>query len=87
MKLYVGNLAYGATENDLRGLFARHGTVESAVVMKDPGTGRSNGFGFVNLTNVDAARAAIADLNGRDVVGQTLSVSLASTEKKTSSHL
>jgi len=78
MKLYVGNLAYGATENDLRGLFARHGTVESAVVVKDPDTGRSNGFGFVNLASVEAARAAIADLNGRDVVGRTLSARLAS---------
>src|SRR5262245_20195021 len=76
-KLYVGNLAYGVTDSDLEQLFAQHGTVQSAQVIMDRDTGRSKGFGFVEMGNDQEAQAAIAALNGVEQDGRTLTVNEA----------
>jgi RNA recognition motif-containing protein len=77
MKLYVGNLAYSTTNEALKTMFAEFGDVESAQVVTDRDTGRSKGFGFVELANAQAAQAAIAALNGKDVGGRQLTVNEA----------
>jgi len=64
-KLYVGNLGYGVTDSDLSKMFEPHGTVESAQIIMDRDTGRSKGFGFVEMKTDQEAQAAIAALNGR----------------------
>ena len=69
-KLYVGNLTFGATDSDLQTLFGAHGTVRSAQVIMDRDTGRSKGFGFVEMQDDQEAQAAIAALNGQDVNGR-----------------
>ena len=76
-KLYVGNLSYEVTDADLQGLFAPHGAVQSAQVIMDRDTGRSKGFGFVEMDNGDQAQAAITALNGHEVNGRTLTVNEA----------
>ena len=76
-KLYVGNLGYGVTDSDLEKMFAAHGTVQSAQVITDRDTGRSKGFGFVEMTNDQEAQAAIQALNGHDVGGRQLTVNEA----------
>ncbi len=76
-KLYVGNLGYGVTDSDLSTMFAAHGTVESAQIVMDRDTGRSKGFGFVEMKTEQEAQAAIAALNGRDVGGRALTVNEA----------
>jgi RNA recognition motif-containing protein len=76
-KLYVGNLGFGMTDNDLMKLFEPHGTVESAQVIMDRDTGRSKGFGFVEMKTDQEARDAIAALNGQDAGGRTLTVNEA----------
>ena len=76
-KLYVGNLTYGVTDSSLQQLFAAHGTVQSAQVIMDRDTGRSKGFGFVEMASDQEAQAAIAALNGKDVEGRALSVNEA----------
>jgi RNA recognition motif-containing protein len=76
-KLYVGNLAYGVKDSDLEELFAAHGTVDSAQVIMDRDTGRSKGFGFVEMSSDQEARAAISALNGKDVDGRNLTVNEA----------
>ncbi len=76
-KLYVGNLSYGVTDNDLHTLFEQHGSVQSAQVIVDRDTGRSKGFGFVEMDNADEAQAAIDALNGKEVNGRTLTVNEA----------
>ena len=76
-KLYVGNLGYGVTDNDLLKMFEAHGTVESAQVIMDRDTGRSKGFGFVEMKNDHEAQAAIAALNGQDSGGRALTVNEA----------
>ena len=76
-KLYVGNLGYGVTDNDLVTLFGAHGTVESAQVIMDRDTGRSKGFGFVEMSNDQEAQAAIAGLSGKMVGGRSLTVNEA----------
>jgi RNA recognition motif-containing protein len=76
-KLYVGNLPYGWTDHDLQNLFEPHGAVQSAQVIKDRDTGRSKGFGFVEMDSAEQAQAAIAALNGQDVNGRALTVSEA----------
>ena len=73
-KLYVGNLIYGVTDTLLDQLFAAHGTVESAQVILDRDTGRSRGFGFVEMGGDQEAQAAIAALNGTEVDGRALTV-------------
>ena len=73
--LYVGNLPFGTTTDDLRDLFAQYGNVKSAQVVMDRETGRSRGFGFVEMN--DGAEAAIAALNGKDFQGRSLAVNEA----------
>jgi RNA recognition motif-containing protein len=76
-RLYVGNLTYGTTDASLRQLFEAHGTVTSAQVIIDRDTGRSKGFGFVEMAGDQEAQAAIAALNGQQVDGRALTVNEA----------
>ena len=76
-KLYVGNLAYGVTDSDLQAMFGAHGTVQSAQVIMDRDTGRSKGFGFVEMGSDQEAQAAIAAMNGKEVDGRALTVNEA----------
>ena len=76
-KLYVGNLPFTATDDSLQQLFAPVGAVESAQVIMDRFSGRSKGFGFVEMGSEDAAAAAISQLNGKDFEGRALTVSEA----------
>src|SRR5260370_28835934 len=76
-KLYVGNLTYEVTDSDLSTLFGAHGTVESAQVIMDRDTGRSKGFGFVEMKADQEAQAAIDALNGKEVNGRALTVNEA----------
>jgi RNA recognition motif-containing protein len=76
-KLYVGNLTYGITDSTLQQLFEAHGTVQSAQVIIDRDTGRSKGFGFVEMGSDAEAQAAIAALNGKEVEGRSLTVNEA----------
>ena len=75
-KLYVGNLPFSATDEGVRALFANHGTVEKVSLINDRDTGRPRGFGFVEMSDADAARAMEA-LNGTDFEGRTLRVNEA----------
>ena len=74
-KLFVGGLSWGTTDDVLRDLFAKHGTVVSAVVIKDKMSGRSKGFGFVEMATEEEAQKAKAALNGQDVDGRAIAVS------------
>jgi RNA recognition motif-containing protein len=76
MKLYVGNLAYNVSDDQLRDLFARFGTPDSARVITDRDTGQSKGFGFVEFSNPDEAKQAMS-LNGREFSGRNLTVNEA----------
>jgi RNA recognition motif-containing protein len=76
-KLYVGNLSYDTSSSDLEQLFAAHGQVQSAEVIADRDTGRSKGFGFVQMGSDAEAQAAIAALNGQDHGGRALTVNEA----------
>ena len=76
-KLYVGNLAYGVTDSDLEQMFAAHGSVQSAQVIMDRDTGRSKGFGFVEMGSDAEAQTAIAAMNGVEKDGRTLTVNEA----------
>src|SRR5436309_6012549 len=76
-KLYVGNLAYGVTDSVLEQMFAAHGTVQSAQVIMDRDTGRSKGFGFVEMQSDQEAQAAISALNGKEIEGRALTVNEA----------
>jgi len=77
MRLYVGNLAAGMTDSDLQNLFGTHGTVRSAQVIIDRDTGRSKGFGFVEMESGEQAQTAIQAMNGLDVNGRALTVNEA----------
>ena len=76
-KLYVGNLSYNTTGSDLEQMCAAHGTVTSAEVIQDRETGRSKGFGFVQMGTDEEAQAAIGALNGQEVDGRALTVNEA----------
>src|SRR6476661_2722807 len=76
-KLYVGNLAFQTTSEELQSLFAQAGTVESASVVEDRMTGRSRGFAFVEMSSPDEANAAIEQFNGKEVGGRALKVNEA----------
>jgi RNA recognition motif-containing protein len=76
-KLYVGNLSYNVTNADLEQMCAPHGTVKSAEVIQDRDTGRSKGFGFVQMGSDEEAQGAISALNGRDHDGRNLTVNEA----------
>jgi RNA recognition motif-containing protein len=77
MKLYVGNLAFQTSSNELQELFAQAGTVESANVVEDRDTGRSRGFGFVEMANREEGEAAIQQFNGKEFNGRNLTVNEA----------
>jgi cold-inducible RNA-binding protein len=77
MKLYVGNLAFQTSSEDLQQLFAAAGTVESAAVVEDRETGRSRGFGFVEMSSKEEGKAAIEQFNGKEVNGRSLTVNEA----------
>ena len=77
MKLYVGNLAFQTSSEDLQQLFAQAGTVESASVVEDRETGRSRGFGFVEMSTKEEGAAAIQQFNGQDMGGRALNVNEA----------
>ncbi|PTQ91091.1 RNA recognition motif domain-containing protein [Agitococcus lubricus] len=76
-KLYVGNLSYGVSNADLEQLFAAHGAVRSAMVIMDRETGRSKGFGFVEMGSDQEAKTAISALHGKEISGRTLTVNEA----------
>jgi len=75
--LYVGNLTFNTTTSDLESLFGQHGEVKKAQVITDRDTGRSRGFGFVEMGTSDEAKAAIDSLNGKNVDGRDLTVNVA----------
>jgi cold-inducible RNA-binding protein len=76
-KLYVGNLSYNTTEDELRELFAAYGTVNSANIISDRDTGRPKGFGFVEMSTEQEAQAAISGLNSREIDGRQIKVNEA----------
>ncbi len=77
MKLYVGGLAYSVTEKELEAVFAEHGTVTGAAVIKDRDSGQSKGFGFIEMSDDNEAKAALAALNGKEVSGRSIVVNEA----------
>ena len=77
MNIYVGNMSYTTTEEELRGLFEEHGQVDAVRVITDRDTGRPKGFAFVEMADDDEARAAMEALNGKDIGGRTLTVNEA----------
>src|SRR5512135_1053815 len=76
-KLFVGNLSFNITENDLQDAFAAHGTVIEANLMMDRATGRPRGFGFVTMSTPEEAQKAIDALNGKQLAGRALTVNIA----------
>ncbi len=76
-KLYVGNLSYSMTDSTLADAFAAYGTVASATIIMDRASGRSKGFGFVELSDDAAAQNAIKDMNGKEIEGRKMIVSVA----------
>ena len=83
-KIYVGNIAFNATEQDLRDLFSEYGEIESLKIMKDNFTERSKGFGFIEMVSEEDAKKAIATLNGKDFKGKSLTVAEARPQQKRS---
>jgi RNA recognition motif-containing protein len=77
MNIYVGNLSYGMSEDELRDAFGAFGQVSSVKILMDRETGRSRGFGFVEMPNQSEAETAIAQLNGKDVGGRALRINEA----------
>jgi RNA recognition motif-containing protein len=77
MNIYVGNLSYSLSEEELRDAFAAHGEVSSVKILSDRETGRSRGFGFVEMPNQSEGEAAIEQLNGKDLGGRALRVNEA----------
>ncbi len=82
MKIYVGNLSFNTSNQDLNDLFGAIGPVESANVIEDRETGRSRGFGFVEMTNQADGENAIAQLNGKEVDGRQLKVNEAKPQER-----
>ena len=76
-KLFVGNLSFNTTENDLQDMFAAHGTVQEANLMMDRDSGRPRGFGFVTMSTPEEAQTAINALNGKEIDGRALTVNVA----------
>ena len=77
MKIYVGNMPYSVTEEDLQQAFEAFGQVESVTIIKDKMSGQSKGFGFVEMGSADQAQAAISGMNGKDLKGRKLNVNEA----------
>ncbi len=86
-KIYVGGLPYATTDTQLQEIFSAHGTVESARVITDKFTGRSRGFGFVEMSSNDEAQKAIQALNGTDLDGRSLTVNEAPVVDATAGNL
>ncbi len=82
MNIYVGNLSYSIKEDELRKLFEEYGVVSSAKIISDRESGRSKGFGFVEMENDDEANSAIENLNGKEVQGRSINVSQARPRKE-----
>ena len=82
MKLYVGNLSFNTSSDDLQELFAQAGTVESSAVVEDRETGRSRGFGFVEMSTPEEGQAAIEKFNGMEVGGRSLTVNEAKPRER-----
>jgi len=83
-KLFVGNLSFNTTENDLNDAFAAFGTVTETNLMMDRTTGRPRGFGFVTMSSAEEAQKAIEGMNGRDMDGRTLTVNVAKPREERS---
>ncbi len=83
-KIYVGNMNYATTEDSLRELFGQYGRVESVAVIVDKATGRAKGFGFVEMDSDDAAKSAIASLDGNEFEGRKLRVNEAQEKPRDS---
>ncbi|MEW6571970.1 MAG: RNA-binding protein, partial [Nitrospirota bacterium] len=81
-KIYVGNIPYDATEEDLRELFSEYGEIESLKIIPDQFTGRSKGFGFIEMVNEEDANKAMAALHGKDFKGKTLTVAEAKPQQR-----
>ncbi len=77
MNIYVGNLSYKMTDEDLRKLFSDFGTVEESKIVSDRDTGRSKGFGFVEMPNQAEGEEAIRQLNGKEIEGRSINVNIA----------
>ncbi len=77
MKIYVGNLGYEVTDDNLNAMFAKYGAVDTATVITDRDTGRSKGFGFVEMSDLKQAQAAMNGLNGTELEGRTITVNEA----------
>lgn len=84
-KLFVGNLSFNTTENDLQDAFAEHGTVTEANLMVDRSSGRPRGFGFITMSSPEEAQKAIDAMNGRSLDGRALTVNLARPREERSS--
>jgi RNA recognition motif-containing protein len=83
-KLFVGNLSFNTTENDLQDAFAAHGTVMEANLMTDRMTGRPRGFGFVTMSSAEEAQKAIEEMNGKSLDGRELTVNIAKPREERS---
>ena len=83
-KLFVGNLSFNTTENDLQDMFAAHGSVVEANLMMDRTSGRPRGFGFVTMSTPEEAEAAITALNGKNIDGRSLTVNVAKPREERS---
>ena len=77
MKLYVGNMSFDTSEDDLRKAFEAHGQVDSVTIIMDRDTNRPKGFGFIEMSNDKEAQAAIDNLNEKDLMGRTIKVNVA----------
>jgi RNA recognition motif-containing protein len=86
MNIYVGNLPFSLNSDELQRLFEAHGSVDSAQVLTDRDTGRSRGFGFVEMSDGDEARKAMQELDGKDVEGRNLKVNEAKPRTERPSH-
>jgi len=83
-KLFVGNLSFNTTENDLNDAFAAYGTVTEANLMMDRTTGRPRGFGFITMSSAEEAQKAIEGMNGKDMDGRALTVNIAKPREERS---
>jgi RNA recognition motif-containing protein len=81
-KLYVGNISYNTTENDLQDTFAAHGTVTQANLRTDRVTRRARGFGFVTMSSAEEAQSAVNALNGTSLDGRALTVNIAASSRR-----
>jgi len=82
MNIYVGNISYNLTEDDMRTAFSAFGEVKSASIIRDKMTGTSKGFGFVEMPNDEQAKAAISGLNGKELKGRALNVNEAKPRER-----